>query len=74
MAFTSWTALRNAVRDSLADGSWKYQSYNALGRSLRFTTLKEVLDFLDYCDKKIAEEAGLTGGSRNFASFREDLP
>ena len=71
MAFTTWTVLRTAILDSLADGSWKTQSYQALGRSIRFTSLAEVMEFLDYVDKKIAE-ASLTGGSRNFASFRED--
>lgn len=73
MAFTTWTALRTTVRDSLADGSWKYRSYDALGRAVRFSSLKEVMEFLDYVDKKIAEVT-LAGGSRNFVSFREDLP
>ena len=58
MAFTTWSALKTGILDDLADGSALTKSYSIEGRSRSFHSLKEVQDFLQFCDMKILAESG----------------
>jgi hypothetical protein len=66
MAFTTWSALKTAVLDGLANGSVLTSSYTINGRVINFRNLKEVTDFLKFIDQQIA--AGNNSG-RTYAKF-----
>jgi len=67
MAFTSWTALRTAILDALADGSILTGSYTIQGRTHTFRTFKEVSEMIQFCDMQIA--AGNGGPLMSYAQF-----
>ncbi len=67
MAFTTWTALKTAILNAIADGSVLTSSYTINGRTITFRALKEATDFIAFIDQQIASEAG---GARTFASFK----
>jgi hypothetical protein len=67
MAFTTWTALKTAILNAIADGSILTSSYTINGRTINFRTLKEVTDYIVFIDQQIASEGG---GARTFASFK----
>ena len=58
MAFTSWSALKTAVLNDLADGNVLTKSYSISGRSHTFRDLSEVAKFISFCDQQIAAESG----------------
>ena len=62
MAFTTWAALRTAILDDLADNPKQVltKSYAIDGQSRSFQSLKEVEDFIGFCDRMIARESGST--------------
>lgn len=66
MAFTTWSALKTAILDDIANGSVLTSSYTINGRSHNFRTLKEVMDFLKFIDQRIGTDSG---GGRNYAKF-----
>lgn len=56
MAFSSWSALKTALQDQLADNPAKLlnQSYRAPGGTqVTFRSLKEVMDFIRKIDEEI---------------------
>jgi hypothetical protein len=67
MAFSTWSALKTSILNDIADGSILTQSYNiANGRSRNFRSLREVTDFLQFCDMQIAAEGG---AQENYVEF-----
>ncbi len=66
MAFTTWTALKTAILDDLQNGSVLTKSYAVDGRRREFQDLRQVQEFLAYCDQQILAESG---GRCNFAKF-----
>ena len=58
MAFTSYTALRTAVLDAIADGSILTSGYSFMGRQHTFRSLDEATKLVDWLEQKIGEEAG----------------
>jgi len=65
-AFTSWSVLKTAVLDALMAGNIFAGSYSIGGRSISFRSLREVQDFLSFCDMQISAEAG---GATAYAKF-----
>lgn len=58
MAFTSWAALKQQILDAMADGSILTRSYAVGDRQRTFHSMKEVMDFLAFCDGQIMSAAG----------------
>ncbi len=56
MAFTTWTALKTKILDDIASGSVLTQSYDIGNRSRTFRSLKDVIEFLKFCDYQIETE------------------
>lgn len=66
MAFTTWSALKTAILDGIANGDVLTASYAINGRSHTFRNLDEVSRFLQFCDLQIIAE----GGARvNYVAF-----
>ncbi len=59
MAFTSWASLRTQILDDLASGKSLVGGYSIGGRSISFKSLREVQDFISFCDIQI--KAGDSG-------------
>jgi hypothetical protein len=66
MAFTSWSALKTAILDDLAGGKVLVAGYSIGGRSISFKSMKEVMDFIAFCDIQIKAESG---GATAFAKY-----
>lgn len=66
MSFSSWSALRTAVLDDLANGKVLVGGYSIGGRSISFKSLAEVQNFIVFCDLQIKAEAG---GATSYAKF-----
>ncbi|HBJ74416.1 MAG TPA: hypothetical protein DDY86_02575 [Syntrophaceae bacterium] len=58
MAFTTWTALYNAMLDKLASGDTTVGSVMAGDKSVTFRTHKEFLIMLDFVESKAKAESG----------------
>jgi len=71
MAFTNWTTLRDAMRDDLANGSWRTKSYTIGGKVHVLHSLAEMQNFLDYVENKAAEASATTSSRVNYARFRD---
>lgn len=56
MAFTTWTALRDAMRDDLATGAWRIKTYEVGDSRTEYTGLQEFLAALDYVDVRATAE------------------
>lgn len=59
MAFTTWSALKTTILNDLADGSARTRRYSVGERQVEFHSLKEIMDFLAYCDVMILGESGV---------------
>jgi len=62
--FSSWTVLRTALRNTLANSpeALLTESYSLPGGgSMRFRSLKQVMEFLEFVDSQIANEDGQEG-------------
>lgn len=66
MGFTSWSALKTQILDSIVAGNVLAGSYSIGGRSISFRSLKEAQDLISFCDMQISAEAG---GATAYAKF-----
>lgn len=60
--------MRTQILDDLVSGKTLVGSYSIGGRSISFKSLREVQDFLSFCDLQIKAEGG-TGGGTSYAKF-----
>ena len=60
MAFSTWTALYNAMLDKLASGDASVGSVSAGGKQITYKTNKEFLDQLSFVEGKAKAESGDT--------------
>jgi len=67
LAFTSWTALKTAILDAVADGSILTKSYSIDGRTHVMRDASDIKALLQMCDEQIAAEG--SGFVRNLATF-----
>ncbi len=67
MAFTTWTALKAAILDAVADGSILTKSYSVEGRTHVMRDASDIKALLQMCDEQIAAEG--SGFTTNLATF-----
>jgi hypothetical protein len=58
MAFSTWTALYNAMLDKLAAGDTSVGSVSAGGKQITYKTNKEFLEMLSFVESKAQTESG----------------
>ena len=70
MAFTTWTALKTEILNDLASGNGTAltKSYAVRDRSRVFQSLREVREFLEFCDLQIMAEGG-SNSRQTFVQF-----
>lgn len=66
MAFSTWSALKTAILDDLANGSVLTKSYTIEGRRREFQDLRQVAEFIQFCDMQIM---AASGDRENFVTF-----
>lgn len=62
MAFTTWAAFLENMKDDLADGSWKLKSYSVGGDTFEYRDLAEFMKLFRDVERRAANEAGTTVG------------
>ena len=61
--FSSWSTLRDSLRNQIANNPEALLTgeYRVEGKSYRFRSLQEVMNFLDWIDQQIALSEGQEG-------------
>lgn len=70
MAFTTWSALRTAIKDAIADyvaGSPITGSYTINGRTMTYRSIDDLKNLLDLCD--IMESRDNAGTPSSMVSY-----
>jgi hypothetical protein len=57
MAFTTWAALLEQMKDGLANGSWNIREYSIQGRTTKYSTIDEFMKMYRFVEGQVNDEA-----------------